>query len=61
VKLEFKPSLILAIVAWASVFVLGWLLVLRLVPADKLSWVFFALWFVVGTMASAVYRGKAGK
>ena len=57
-KLEWKPSLVLAVIGWTSVFVEGWLIILRIVPADWLSWTFFAVYFIVATMASAVYGGK---
>ena len=55
-KLE-KPSQILALFAWAFVFVEAGLLVIRKIPADGLSWGFFALFFFVAAMASAVANG----
>ena len=57
-KLEWNPSLALAVIGWSSVFVEGWLIILRIIPADWLSWAFFAVYFIVATMASAVYGGK---
>lgn len=56
-----KPSAILAYVGWLSVFVLGWLMVLRTIPADKLTWTFFAIFFVVAVFASAVSSEKPKK
>lgn len=56
-----KPSAFLAYAGWISVFVLGWLMVLRTVPADKLTWTFFAIFFMVALFASAVYSGKPNK
>ena len=56
-----KPSAVLAYAGWISVFVLGWLIVLRTIPADKLTWTFFGIFFVVAVMASAVYAGGPKK
>lgn len=56
-----KPSAVLAYAGWASVFIEGWLLLLRTIPADGLSWSFFGLFFLVAVMASAVYSGKQNK
>jgi len=53
-----KPSIVLAYTGWISMFIEGWLLLLRKIPADGLSWAFFALFFFLGVMASAVYAGK---
>jgi len=52
-KIE-KPSQLLAILGWVSVFVEGWLLVLRQVPSDALSWGFFTFFFLVAIGASAI-------
>lgn len=49
-----KPSVVLAWVSWASVFIEGWLILLRIIPADRLTWIFFAVFFVVAVFASAV-------
>jgi len=51
-------SQLLAVVGWISVFVLGWLIVLRLAPSDALTWAFFVIFFVVALMASAVAHGR---
>lgn len=59
-KIE-KPSAILAYAGWISVFVLGWLMVLRTVPADRLTWIFFWIFFVVAVLASAIYSGSPKK
>lgn len=56
-----KPSAVLAYAGWVSVFVEAWLLLLRTIPADGLTWTFFAIFFVVAVMASAVYSGKPKK
>ena len=56
-KIE-KFSQLLALVAWASVFVEGWLILLRTIPADGLTWFFFGLFFVVAVMAGAVASPK---
>ena len=49
-----KSSTLLARLGWLSVFAEGWLILLRLIPADKLTWIFFTVFFVVAVMASAV-------
>lgn len=55
-KLE-KPSHLLAAVTWFFVFALTIALMLRVIPADWLSWGLFALFFFVAVMASAVASG----
>jgi len=59
-KLE-KPSQILALFAWAFIFVEAAFLVIRVIPADGLSWSLFALFFLIATMASAVANGGSKK
>lgn len=54
IRPRFSPSHALAILAWASVFVLSWLLILRLIPSDGLSWSFFAFFLVLALVASAI-------
>ena len=49
-----KPSAVLAYAGWVSVFVESWLLLLRIIPADGLTWTFFGIFFVVAVIASAV-------
>lgn len=56
-----KPSAVLAYAGWISVFVLGWLMLLRTVPADGLTWRFFGIFFVIAVWASAVYSGNPKK
>lgn len=56
-----KPSAILAYACWISVFVLGWLMVLRTIPADRLTWTFFGIFLVVAVFASAIYSGSPKK
>ena len=53
-----KPSAVLAYAGWASVFIEGWLLLLRTIPADGLTWTFFGLFFFLAVMASAVSTGR---
>lgn len=53
-----KRSIILAYAGWTSVFVEGWLLLLHLIPADGISLAFFALFFFLAIMASAIYSTK---
>jgi hypothetical protein len=57
IKIETKSQL-LAAIGWISVFVEGWLIVLRLIPADFLTWMFFVIFFIVAVFASAVAGGK---
>ncbi len=55
---NIKPSMILAVVSWLSLFILTWLALLNLVPFDALrvsTWVFF-LAMAIGS--SAVASGK---
>lgn len=56
-----KPSMLLAYASWASVFVLGWLIVLRSIPTDGLTWSFMGLFFLVAVMASAVASNNPKK
>ncbi len=53
-----KRSVILAYAGWTSVFVEGWLLLLRLIPIDGISLSFFVLFFVLAIMASVIYSSK---
>ncbi len=53
-----KPSIVLVCACWASVFIEGWLLLLRSIPADRLSLTLFILFFFLAVMASAVYSSK---
>jgi len=59
-KIE-KPSQLLAVVAWASVFVEAWLLVLRNIPADGISWGFFAFFFLIAVASAAVSSNPVAK
>lgn len=58
---RFSPVHILATLAWISVFTLAWLLILRLVPGDGLSWSFFAFFVLVALFASALAAPKIPK
>jgi len=58
-KMNQKPSLYLAALAWASIFALSWLLILRSIPADGLAWNFLATFVVIAILASAVASPKA--
>ena len=55
-----KPSLslYLAVLAWASVFALSWLLILRSIPADGLAFSFLAAFAIVAIFASSVASPK---
>ncbi len=59
-KIE-KFSQLLALIAWANVFVEGWLILLRTIPADGLTWFFFGLFFLVAVMAGAVATDRKTK
>jgi len=54
-----KPSLYLAALAWLSVFILSWLLLLRTIPADSLTWYLFAMFTAIAVLASATASPKA--
>lgn len=56
-KIE-KFSQLLALVSWVSLFTEGWLLLLRAIPADGLTFFFFGFFFVVAVMAGAVATPK---
>lgn len=49
-----NSSTSLAYVSWISLFLLGWLILLRLIPVDVITWVFFAVFAIVGVFASAI-------
>lgn len=51
---RFSPVHALAVLAWVSVFVLSWLLILRILPSDGLSWSFFVFFLLIALMASAL-------
>lgn len=52
----FKASLSegVAFLAWLSVLVESWLLVMRVIPSDMLSWIIWAFFVVIAIGASAV-------
>lgn len=50
-KIQNKAQL-LAVVSWSSVFTEAWLLILRLIEPDAISWGFFILFFIVAFVAS---------
>lgn len=56
--MNWKPSQLLALASWASVFVLSWPLLKRSVPADVMSWGFFAFFLLIAVMSSAVSSGR---
>jgi hypothetical protein len=58
ITMKIKSSQLLAAVAWISVFFMGWLIVLRKIPSDLLTWIVFTLFFVVAVFASALSRGS---
>jgi hypothetical protein len=40
--------------AWISTFIAGWMIFLRFVTNDGLSWMLFAFFLIVAIMASAM-------
>lgn len=60
-KNEKLPVLVLSAGAWICVLIESWLLLMRSIPADFLSWFFFCLFFLVAVMASAVANGGENK
>lgn len=52
-KIE-RPSQLLGLFTWASFFVLAWMMLLRNVPSDAMSWGFLAAFFVIGVFVAAV-------
>lgn len=52
-KIE-KFSQLLALVAWANVLVVSWLLILRNIPAEASTFVPYGVFVVIAVMASAV-------
>ena len=42
-------------------FVEGWLLLLRTIPTDGLTWTFFGIFLLVAVWASAIYSGNPKK
>lgn len=53
-----KLSQFIAILAWVSVFIQTWFMLLRISPLDWLSWVGWLFFLVVGVMASSVASAK---
>lgn len=58
-----KASTQLALVMWASVIVLTWLLVLRVIPLDALSasaWVFFLIFAIAAAAVGSESNKRRG-
>lgn len=56
-----KPSLLLAIIGWGSLFALTWVIVMGIRPLDGLR---VAVWFFflgIALIASAMFAGKRRK
>lgn len=58
-KIE-KPSQVLALAAWISVFFVAWLLVLRLIPSDWISWGFMIFFFVLAVLSAVASAKRIG-
>jgi hypothetical protein len=56
-----KQAHLLAAIAWISVFFEAWLLILRRIESDWLSWIFFVFFFVVAVLASAMASARREK
>lgn len=52
-EIRTLPQL-LALLAWLSIFVEVWLLILRKIPSDALSWAFFSFFMLLAIIASAL-------
>jgi hypothetical protein len=52
------PSLALAASAWASIILEAWLLLVRAVPADALSWGLWGVFWFIAVAASASYAAE---
>ena len=49
-----KPSIFVSILSWLSVFSASWLILLRRLPSDWISWSFFAFFLIVAVFSSAL-------
>jgi len=57
---RMTTSQLCSILGWVSVFGMGWMFVLRLIPQDALSWGFFVFFFLVAIFASVSAMEKKG-
>lgn len=53
-----KPSLVLAMISWISVFILGWLIVFDIPPVASAPKFIFLAMLITAVMASAIYSSK---
>lgn len=53
-----KPSHLLAALGWISVFFEAWLLIMRRIESDALSWCFFVFFFFVAFFASVMASAR---
>ena len=49
-----RLSQLVALLAWMSTFVCAWLLVLRRVPSDLVTWILLAAFTFIATTASLI-------
>ena len=56
--MQIKPSHMLAIVAWASVFLEAWLFIKRQIERDPLNWTFFVFFLLIAIFSSAIASSK---
>jgi len=52
------PSKVLAALMWASVIIEAWLLIIRRVPSDLVSWGFFVFFLLVAVVAPITSPSK---
>lgn len=53
-----KPSHLLAALGWISVFFEAWLLIMRRIESDALSWGFFVFFFIIAFFASVMASAR---
>lgn len=56
--MQIKPSHMLAIVAWASVFLESWLFIKRQIERDSTNWMFLILFLALAIFSSAIASSK---
>ena len=57
--MQIKPSHMLAIVAWASVFMEAWVFIRRQIErGDPLNWTFFVFFLLIAIFSSAIASSK---
>ena len=49
-----KLSTFVAALAWGSIFVLSWLMIMNQVPASTPAWVFFGFFTLVAVLAGSM-------